>query len=148
MIRELDPSDDSLAARIVEIQRAGYAVEAALIGFDGIPQLTETAEHVASLTSLHWRGVFEADHLAGLIAWERSEELIDIDRLAIDPEYARRGHGRRLVQSVPTDLVTIVSTGSENEPAARLYQSEGFVETGRTEIAPGIFTTQFSRDGR
>ena len=49
---------------------------------------------------------------------------------------------------MPRNLPTIVSTGTENDPAVGLYLSEGFVESGRTEVAPGIFTTQFHRPGK
>jgi len=146
MLADIDPTVAAAADRIVEIQLAAYAVEAGLIGFDGIPQLSETAEQVRSRTDLHWHGAFDDDGLlVGLIAWDRENGLTDIDRLAVDPLAARRGHGRRLVRAVPRDRDTIVSTGSENDPAVRLYLSEGFVVLGRTEIAPEIFTTQFRR---
>lgn len=145
MIAVINPSVPMVARRIVEIQRAAYAVEASLIGFDGIPQLSETAEQVVSLRPMHWRGAFDGEELVGLIAWELIQEVIDIDRLAIDPRFARRGHGRRLLQSVPVDTGAIVSTGTENLPARDLYLAEGFVAMGQTEVAPAIFTTQFSR---
>ncbi len=145
MLADLDPTVAAVADRIVEIQLAAYAVEAGLIGFDGIPQLSETAADVGTRTDLRWLGSFVDDRLVALIAWDRENGLTDIDRLAVDPGSARQGHGRRLVRAVPRDRDTIVSTGSENDPAVRLYQSEGFVEVGRTEIAPDIFTTQFRR---
>lgn len=133
------------AARIVEIQRAAYAVEARLIGFDGIPQLAETAADVAARGDLTWLGAAVDGRLAGVLAFAVEDGVLDIDRLAVDPAFARRGLGRRLVRSVPTDRPTIVSTGSANDPAVALYLGEGFAETGRTEIAPGVFTTQFGR---
>ncbi len=146
MISPLDPTDRATAARVVEIQRVAYAVEAGLIGFDGIPQLIETVDDVAALSNLQWRAAHDDGQIAGVIAWEVDGDLIDIDRLAVDPAFARRGHGQRLVQSVPTDRHTIVSTGSDNTPAKNLYLRLGFHEIGRTEIASGIFTTQFSRE--
>jgi ribosomal protein S18 acetylase RimI-like enzyme len=148
VIAVIDPADPEVARRIVEIQQAAYAVEASLIGFNGIPQLTETAEDVIALSTMQWRGVFESEQLAGVIAWELDEELVDIDRLAVAPRFGRRGYGRRLVRAVPTGQLTIVSTGTENLPARDLYLDEGFVAVGQTEIATGIFTTQFSRAAR
>ena len=145
MMAELDPTVAAIAERIVEIQQAAYAVEAELIGFDDIPQLRETAADVQARTDLHWLGSFVGERLVALIAWEIDGGLLDIDRLAVDSQFARQGHGRRLVRAVPSDLATIVSTGTQNAPAVALYLSEGFAETGRTEIAPGIFTTQFHR---
>ncbi len=148
MVSELDPTHAAVAERIVEIQQAAYAVEAELIGFEGIPQLGETTADVQSRTALHWLGSFVGERLVALIAWEIDGGLLDIDRLAVDPQFARQGHGRRLVQAVPREHATIVSTGSANAPAVALYLSEGFTETGRTEIAPGILTTQFHRPGK
>ncbi len=141
----IDPADPEAARRIVEIQRSAYAVEASLIGFDGIPQLAETAEHVLALTNMQWRGAFDGGELVGVIAWELDAEVVDIDRLAVDPRFARKGYGRRLLRAVPTSQRAIVSTGTENRPATDLYLDEGFVVVGQTEVAPGIFTTQFSR---
>jgi len=45
--RRLDLSDPDTLRRLWDIQRASYAVEAQLIGFDGIPALHE------SLNELH-----------------------------------------------------------------------------------------------
>jgi hypothetical protein len=45
----LDQTDPQVAAGIVELQRASYAVEADLIRFDAIPPLQETAADVSGL---------------------------------------------------------------------------------------------------
>ncbi len=127
------------------IQLAAYQIEADLIGFDGIPQLTETAEHVRTLTDMQWRGMFDGGLLLGIIAWDERDGEVDIDRLAVHPDAARRGYGRALVQSVPQDRHTIVSTGAANRPAVSLYEKEGFVRTSETEIAPGVFLAHFER---
>lgn len=146
MVVDIDPADVGVAERIVEIQRAAYAVEAQLIGFDGIPQLAESAVQVRSDDSLEWRGAFDGDLLVGVIAWVEAHGQIDIDRLAVDPSAARQGHGRQLVQSVPEGRPTIVSTGAENVPAVTLYTSMGFEHVGQTEVAPGVFLAHLSRD--
>jgi hypothetical protein len=96
MIEAIDPVNADIAQRIVYIQRSAYSVEACLIGFDGIPQLDEAAEDVMALNNLQWRGVFDGNALAGVIAWQIEQDVIEIDRLAIDPRFARRGHGRQI----------------------------------------------------
>ena len=145
MLRRIDPARSGFAARIVEIQRAAYAVEAELIGFDGIPQLNETEQAVRELVDLSWMGAFAGEVLVGLIAWDQTEEVVDIDRLAVDPAYARRGFGRRLVRSVPSNRPVVVSTGEANRPAVDLYLAEGFEHTGSIEIAPDVRVAQFRR---
>jgi hypothetical protein len=39
----------------------------------------------------------------------------------------------------------VVQTGADNEPAKALYRSEGFVEVGGQEPAPGIRVTLFEK---
>lgn len=145
MIIQLDPNDENVATRVVEIQRAAYRVEADLIGFDGIPQMNESVAEVRSRTSMQWRGAVHDGQLVGIIAWEESADEIAIDRLAIDPNAARQGHGRRLMQSVPSDRLTLVSTGAKNLPALSLYESMRFDRIGETELAPGVFLAHLSR---
>ncbi|MGZ3473763.1 MAG: GNAT family N-acetyltransferase [Polyangiales bacterium] len=52
-------------------------------------------------------------------------DRIDICRWVVDPESMRRGLGRRLLREVMGPH-TRVRTGAANEPAIRLYESEGF----------------------
>ena len=143
MIRRIDNTDPTIADRITAIQKLAYAVEADLIGFDGIPNLHETVDEIRAMSHLEWLGAFDGDDLAGFIGWADHGEHIDIDRLAIDPIFSRRGHGRALVRAVPWAPMQKVSTGSLNDPAVRLYESEGFIATEQIEIAPGVFITRF-----
>lgn len=146
MIDEIDLDDDAIAARVVEIQRAAYAVEAELIGFDGIPNLRETVADLRTRADLIWRGAFVDGELAATIAWIDEGTVIDIDRLAVDPAFARRGLGRALVRAVPAGRPTIVATGAANAPAVALYAGEGFRPIDETEIAPGVLMAHFRRE--
>ena len=146
MIGDLPATDAATAARIVEIQQAAYSVEAGLIGFDGIPALHESAADIMARTDLTWRGATVDGRLAGLIAWlVDTDGVLDIDRLAVDPAYARRGLGRALVRAVPAAYPITVSTGAANEPAIALYLGEGFRRVGEHEVAPGVFLARFRR---
>ena len=145
-IYEIDPATPGCAQRIISIQQAAYAIEADLMGFDDIPPLHEAVEDVSSQTDLSWLGSFVDLRLVAITAWAMaSPSEIDIDRLAVHPRWARQGHGRALVQSVPSFATATVSTGEQNAPAIALYEAEGFANVGRTEVAPGIFTSQFRR---
>jgi hypothetical protein len=44
VVATLDPRERALAQELLGLQRASYAVEAELIGFDGIPPLQEPLE--------------------------------------------------------------------------------------------------------
>ncbi|MFI6678647.1 GNAT family N-acetyltransferase [Kribbella sp. NPDC050470] len=150
MIRPLDLGDRALAERVLAIQHAAYAVEAELIGFDGIPPLQEDLDGLMSSTE-HWLGRYDGDVLVGAVAYEfPDQDTVDITRLIVDPAHARRGHGRALLDhldQLEPRPVSIVSTGTANTPAVNLYKSRGYHETVRVEIAPGVTVTQFSRPG-
>jgi ribosomal protein S18 acetylase RimI-like enzyme len=143
----LDPAADAiLAARLVELQRAAYAVEAGLIGFDGIPPLHETAAELAA-AGLRWLGTGPSGAPEAALAYRRTGEgEVDIDRLVVHPAAFRRGHGRRLVTAMVDSerprRVT-VSTGTANLPARRLYEGLGFRATGERPIAPGVTVTLY-----
>jgi ribosomal protein S18 acetylase RimI-like enzyme len=144
VLRLLDPNDDAVAAEIVAVQRSAYRIEADLIGFDGIPPLHESVADVQS-HQLEWLGSFEGARLAGLIGWTSADGVCDIDRLAVDPAFARRGHGRRLVSELLYHPVIVVSTGTANAPARRLYESLGFAAVGTRAIAEDITVTLYRR---
>ncbi|WP_371406806.1 GNAT family N-acetyltransferase [Kribbella sp. NBC_00662] len=148
MITPLDLTDRTLAERLLAIQHAAYAVEAELIGFDGIPPLQEDLAGLMRSTE-HWLGRYDGSTLVGAVAYEfPDDDTIEIARLIVDPAHARRGHGKALLdhldQAEPRP-VSLVSTGSANAPAVNLYKSRGYTETGQVEVAPGIYVTQFSR---
>jgi GNAT superfamily N-acetyltransferase len=133
-----------LAARIVQLQRAAYATEAKLIGFDGIPPLHDTAADVLA-HDIVWVGAFAGPELLGGLGYVDHEGYRDIDRLFVDPAQVRRGIGRALVMSVLDVGEVRVSTGTANRPARELYESLGFVAGSRREIASGITVTELVR---
>ena len=125
-LRRLDPNDDAVAALVISIQRRAYRLEADLIGFDGIPGLQENIVDLQRRHDLIWLGSHERERLVGVMAWTIDGKDCDIDRLAVDPNFHRRGHARSLIGSLTGfDRIT-VSTGAANLPAIRLYESLGF----------------------
>ncbi|WP_405070842.1 GNAT family N-acetyltransferase [Kribbella sp. NBC_01510] len=147
MIRRLDLSDPAVAERLLTIQHAAYAVEAELIGFDGIPPLQEDLAGLMASTE-HWLGRYDGAVLVGAVAYELTDDSVDISRLIVDPAYARRGHGRALLDhldQLEPRPVSLVSTGSANTPAITLYKARGYTETDQVEVAPGVYVTQLRR---
>ncbi|WP_328333252.1 GNAT family N-acetyltransferase [Kribbella sp. NBC_00382] len=149
MIRVLDLADVATAERVLVVQRLAYAVEAALIGFDGIPPLHEDLAGLMA-SEEHWLGRYSGDgELVAAVAYELPDpETVEISRLVVDPAHARRGHGRALLDQLDVmepRRVSLVSTGTANAPATSLYLSRGYSASGVVEIAPGITITQFCR---
>ncbi len=142
--------DPLLAARLLEIQHAAYAVEARLIGDDRIPPL---AEDVAALVAagLDWLVATDGGAVLGALGLRDTAEGVEIDRLVVDPAVARRGTGRALVAAVLADAAgrrVTVSTGHGNAPARRLYAQAGFRETGEREVLPGLWVVDAERPAR
>jgi ribosomal protein S18 acetylase RimI-like enzyme len=147
-IRAIDVTDAETAKQLLTVQHRAYAVEAELIGFDGIPPLQEDLAGLMSSTE-HWLGRYDGSSLVGAVAYEFPDaDTVEISRLVVDPSYARQGHGRALLDELdaleprPTSLV---STGTANTPATRLYQSRGYQEIERITVAPGVQITRFRR---
>jgi ribosomal protein S18 acetylase RimI-like enzyme len=148
VIRPLDLSDPAVAERLLTIQHAAYAVEAELIGFDGILPLQEDLPGLMASTE-HWLGRYDGAALVGAIAYELpDDQTVEISRLIVDPTHARRGHGRALLDhldAIEPRPISTVSTGTANTPAVSLYKSRGYTEVDQVEVAPGIHVTRFRR---
>lgn len=87
--------DPALAARLVALQRVAYGQEARLIGSTAIPPLHEAPAAVMALDLL-FLGVAGAT-LEAALGYRVRDGVLDLDRLMVAPEAARRGLGRRLV---------------------------------------------------
>lgn len=148
---ELDLTDDATALAVHRVGRRAYAVEAALIGFDGIPALRESLPQLRSRADQsHWLGARTPQgRLVGFVAWQQltGEQAIDIDRVCVDPDWFRRGLASRLLRHLLTELApdrdAVVSTGADNLPAVTLYERLGFTPTAVVEPVPGLRLAQF-----
>ncbi|MFF5490447.1 GNAT family N-acetyltransferase [Streptomyces virginiae] len=149
-IRALDLSDDATATAVHRIGHAAYAVEAELIGFDGIPALGESLAEMRQ-TDLRWVGAFsESGALAGFLAWaSEPEDGVSIDRLCVDPAWFRRGVASLLLRHALTELfpgrTVEVTTGAANAPAVALYQRLGFTRGPDFSPVPGLTMASFGR---
>jgi ribosomal protein S18 acetylase RimI-like enzyme len=140
----LDLSDGTVLHELWTVQRLAYAVEAELIGFDGIPPLHETPEELRACDET-FLGLYDEEGLAGAVSYRLEGSTVDICRLVVHPRAHRRGIASKLLDALP-DGPQVVSTGSKNEPALRLYRKQGFVETGTREVAPGVALTDLARE--
>ncbi|MGW1135600.1 GNAT family N-acetyltransferase [Streptomyces griseoluteus] len=144
----LDLSDPDTLRQLWNLQRASYAVEARLIGFDGIPPLRETLEQLRA-SDESFLGIRDGSRLVGAVAWIRLPNgALDICRLVAHPVAHRRGIATALLDALdsmePAEL-TVVSTATSNLPAVELYRRRGFVPVGKRQIAPGVTITLLER---
>ncbi|WP_431960118.1 GNAT family N-acetyltransferase [Actinacidiphila sp. bgisy160] len=144
----LDLSDPDTLRQLWDLQRASYAVEARLIGFDGIPPLHESLEQLRACDE-SFLGVRDESGLVGAVAWARLPNgALDICRLVVHPVAHRRGVATALLDALdsiePAEL-TVVSTGTANLPALALYRRRGFVPVVERRIVPGVSVTLLER---
>lgn len=149
MIEYIDITQQSVAKKVLDVQIPSYQIEAEIIGFNGIPQLNDTVESLITSSEIFY-GYFVDTNLAGAIAFVIEDNVLDIHRLIVHPNYFRRGIGESLVQYIlnldPSFKKYIVRTGSKNTPAKNLYKKSGFFEVEDQEVAPNFFLTIFERD--
>ncbi|MCZ8537597.1 GNAT family N-acetyltransferase [Paenisporosarcina quisquiliarum] len=141
MIKKIFNMDLELAHNILSIQRPSYQIEADLIGFQGIPALSETVDDIMDSKET-FIGYYEDDQLLGVLSYEENEDFVDICRLVVSPASFRKGIGRQLVSYIVEEIRgsrdVIVSTGLKNTPAVTLYEKLGFQQERTMEIAPGV----------
>jgi ribosomal protein S18 acetylase RimI-like enzyme len=144
----LDLADEAVARSVLALQRESYAVEAALIGSDGIPQLTETLEELRA-AALEWLGTFDEAGLTGAVSWTVLDDgTVDIHRLVVAPRAFRRGVASTLLDALDTRFPgqsILVSTGRDNGPALELYRRRGFTVVREREAIPGLWVTELER---
>ncbi|SFJ51362.1 GNAT family N-acetyltransferase [Thermoflavimicrobium dichotomicum] len=99
MIVPLDVSQREVAEQILAVQIPAYQVEAEWIGFQGIPHLHETITSLMQ-SNLTFYGYRKDGCIAGVIAYEKKQRVLEIDRLVVHPQYFRQGIGQCLIQFV------------------------------------------------
>lgn len=150
MIQVLNLTDDSIAERILLIQKLAYRIEADLIGFDGIPALHETIADIRNSAEI-FLGYFVDDVLAGVLSYSVDAKILDIGRLVVHPDYFRLGIGQALVKHVESlkNVETIVVlTGAANMPARKLYEGLNYQLIRQRILVEGLqiaeYVKQFS----
>ncbi|HKH18946.1 MAG TPA: GNAT family N-acetyltransferase [Solirubrobacteraceae bacterium] len=136
MIRpaRLDRDRDALLA----VQRAGYAVEAELIGVELLPPQHHTIDDLRAESV--W--VAEDDHgeITGILGVEHGPELV-ISRLVVRPDRMQRGIGRALAEhalALAGGSPVRVGTAAANIPALTLYRALGFEPVVHKTVGDGI----------
>jgi ribosomal protein S18 acetylase RimI-like enzyme len=140
MIGLIDIYDDDVAQQVVAVQRPSYHSESALIDYPDLPPLLETITDLQNSDET-FVGYRENGQLAGVLSYEQADAGLHIARLAVHPDYFRRGIGRALLQWVETAVSTphiTVSTAAKNQPAIHLYQSQGYTIVQSTTLPDGL----------
>lgn len=137
MICKLNVKDEKTAKEIIALQQKSYSIEAMLIGFNNIPPLKDNVSSIEKSNEAFY-GYYIDEELVGLISYELEDNMLDICRVAVHPDYFRRGIGSELlkfVEELNTQATKItVSTGFRNQPAIELYLKNGFIKKEIIEV--------------
>ena len=113
---------------LLSIPRAGYGLEATLIGVESLPGQHDTVDDLRA--EALWVAEDEHGTICGLVGLEDEDEVeLCICRLVIRPDRMRRGVGRALVEHVLARAAgrpVRVGTAAANAPALTLYRALGF----------------------
>lgn len=149
MINRINHKIEENAEAIQKLQKKAYQIEAEMIGFYGIPQLSESVEEIQRSDEI-FIGYME-EGLKGFVSYKAVNGIIDIHRLAVSPDHLRKGIAKRLLEFLLLEyngLDITVSTGFANIPARRLYESFGFQKENKFQVAPGIYCICYHKNHR
>ncbi len=77
-------------------------------------------------------GLYHRGRLAALAGWTLENRVLELCRVAVHPDFFRRGYASRLLEAAEAAaraggaVGMSVSTGRDNLPAAALYERHGF----------------------
>jgi ribosomal protein S18 acetylase RimI-like enzyme len=148
MIREINIKIRESAEEVLKIQIPSYRVEAELIHFYELPPLKDTIETLQNCGETFY-GYYLSSELAGFTSIKIEKGIIDIHRLVVNPKHFKKGIASHLIEYLEEhykDIETIiVSTGSKNVPAVKLYEKKGFTKTGEIKIGEQLSVTTFKK---
>ena len=168
MIRQLEPSDFTLAAKVIRDSNATVAKDLGLteqncpkfVGF------VTTAERLQTHHSWGWwiYGLYENEELVGYVSVSKeyvpvSEEYVpvsedadktyEINNLAVLPEYRHKSYGKQLLDFSMKKIMdlggkkVIISIIEENAVLRNWYAAYGFVHTGTKKFEHLPFTSGY-----
>ena len=143
-----DPAcDPAYAARLLRLQHASYALEAALLDDTRLPPLREDEVELAAWRG-RWLAAWDGVDLLGAVAWREAPDVVEIDKVMVDPGALRRGVASTMLGRVLDEAgerEVLVATGTANRPAIALYATLGFRREAEEQVPPGIRITRLRR---
>jgi ribosomal protein S18 acetylase RimI-like enzyme len=143
-IRRLDCGRPEIVSAILQIQKAAYRVEAAIIGHQDLPPLRETAKDVRDSSEDFYGCYHGDDELSGIISLDCQPNEVFVCRLVVHPDSFRRGIGSALIRYAEAQARTTraafikVNAAIRNQPALALYRKLGFQSTREHTTPDGV----------
>ncbi len=145
-IKPLDLNDVTIVNSIIDLQVQSYGIESKLIGFK-IPRLEDDIESIQD-SGEQFYGYYDDGQLVGIISYQIEEDIVDIHRLAVYPNYFGKGIATALythINSIFKENKQIVATGKKNEPALAFYKKNGFEVIEEIQIEEGLMIVKLEK---
>lgn len=148
MIKKLNLRETETAKNVLELQMDSYKVEAEIIGFYEIPPLKDTINSLKECDEIFY-GYYIKDTLAGVISYKVIDNILDIHRVAVHPQFFKMGIAGKLinfVEGLESNVNKIVvCTAKKNLPAINLYLKNGYKDIKDIEISENVYLTEFEK---
>ena len=143
-----DPAlNQSFAASLLRLQHDAYRAQADLVGSDRLGSLAADQDSLPA-----WRGryvvAWRGTQLVGAVAWRSRGDVVEIDRVMVDPAVHREGIAAALLESVLTEIPgrrIETWTGRDNAPGIALYRRFGFEPVSDEQQSTGLWITRLRR---
>ena len=148
MIKKIDIRYKKNAEKVLSVQIPSYKVEAEIIGSYDIPPLKDTVETLQNCGEIFF-GYFLDDQLCGVVSVKEDKGEIDIHRLIVHPTHFRKGIAQELLNFISSKSnvgILKVATGSNNTPAVRFYEKNGFEKVKEVRVNPKITLSYFGKN--
>lgn len=148
MIKKIDIGYKKNAEKVLSVQIPSYKVEAEIIGSYDIPPLKDTVETLQNCGEIFF-GYFLDDQLCGVVSVKEDKDEIDIHRLIVHPTHFRKGIAQELLNFISSKSnvgILKVATGSNNTPAVRFYEKNGFEKVKEVRVNPKITLSYFEKN--
>ena len=140
---KISPAELNELPAILELQKAAFQSEAALYNNPSIPPLIET---LAEMEKVFAAGVvFKAEvdgEIAGTVRVTLDGKTVHVARLAVKPEFRKRGIGKALLLKCETVFPPATRcelfTGSKSENNIRLYEATGYRRFKEEPVGAGV----------
>lgn len=148
MIKKLDLTDEETARLVLDLEIISYAIEAKMIDYYDIPPLKDTIDSLKVCDEIFY-GYYLDNLLVGIISYKIIKDVLDIHRVAINPQFFRRGFAHKLITFVEelNSKISIftVCTGKDNLPAVNLYLKNDYKKKRDIEVSDEMYITEFEK---
>ncbi|WP_062058077.1 GNAT family N-acetyltransferase [Cellvibrio sp. OA-2007] len=130
-------------AAIIQLQRLAYQTEAERYNDWSLPALTQTIESLqAEFTQQIILKAVQGEEIIGSVRASMQQDVCNIGRLIVHPQYQRQGIGSQLLRKVetlhPQARIFELFTGSKSFENIRLYQKHGYAISHSEKLSPEV----------